>query len=168
MSAARNPTSWDDYEGGASPGESVTESMLEREQALVDDDNDDAENGNQGGFSRRRRYGPKKSIIKYSRLTRAGPLLPTSWLLSPTLAASTAFDPLPGVGSEPRDSMKLFPVDRVLFLRPTKTQTISSTVAAMFRDRRNRNPVFCANTWKHRLLRPTANPAQPLSRPQEQ
>ncbi|KAI1053995.1 hypothetical protein LB507_007081 [Fusarium sp. FIESC RH6] len=55
MSAARNPTSWDDYEGGASPGESVTESMLEREQALVDDDNDDAENGNEGGFSRRRR-----------------------------------------------------------------------------------------------------------------
>ncbi|KAJ4022225.1 hypothetical protein NW752_000572 [Fusarium irregulare] len=54
MSAARNPTSWDDYEGGASPGESVTESMLEREQAL-DDDNDDAENGNEGGFSRRRR-----------------------------------------------------------------------------------------------------------------
>ncbi|KAJ4133697.1 hypothetical protein NW768_005285 [Fusarium equiseti] len=55
MSAARNPTSWDDYEGGTSPGESVTESMLEREQALVDDDNGDAENGNERGFSRRRR-----------------------------------------------------------------------------------------------------------------
>jgi len=168
MSAARNPTSWDDYEGGASPGESVTESMLEREQALVDDDNDDAENGNEGGFSRRRRYGPSKSIIKYPRLTRAVPLLPTNWLLLPTLAASTASDPLPGVGSEPQDSMKLFLVDRVLFLRPTKTQKIFSTVAAMFRDRRNRNPVFCANTWKHRLLRPTANLAQPLSRLQEQ
>ncbi|RGP54261.1 vacuolar amino acid transporter 1, partial [Fusarium sporotrichioides] len=40
MSAARNPTTWDDYDGGGSPGESVTESMLEREQALVDDDDD--------------------------------------------------------------------------------------------------------------------------------
>jgi solute carrier family 32 (vesicular inhibitory amino acid transporter) len=58
MPPARNPTSWDDYEGGASPRGSVTDSMLEREQALVDDEGDetgDQENGE--GFSRpRRRY----------------------------------------------------------------------------------------------------------------
>ncbi|EWZ82926.1 hypothetical protein BFJ63_vAg285 [Fusarium oxysporum f. sp. narcissi] len=56
MSPARNPTSWDDYEGGASPRGSVTDSMLEREQALVDDEGDetgDQENGE--GFSRPRR-----------------------------------------------------------------------------------------------------------------
>ncbi|KAF5634878.1 vacuolar amino acid transporter 1 [Fusarium sp. NRRL 52700] len=56
MSPARNPTSWDDYQGGASPRGSVTDSMLEREQALVDDEGDqtgDQENGE--GFSRLRR-----------------------------------------------------------------------------------------------------------------
>ncbi|KAF5551955.1 vacuolar amino acid transporter 1 [Fusarium napiforme] len=56
MSPARNPTSWDDYQGGASPRGSVTDSMLEREQALVDDEGDetgDHENGE--GFSRPRR-----------------------------------------------------------------------------------------------------------------
>lgn len=58
MSAARNPTNWDDYDGGGSPGESVTESMLEREQALVDDDdnNNNNDGGNQEGLRRRRRY----------------------------------------------------------------------------------------------------------------
>ncbi|KAG5787960.1 hypothetical protein H9Q69_012978 [Fusarium xylarioides] len=56
MSPARNPTSWDDHQGGASPRGSVTDSMLEREQALVDDEGDetgDQENGE--GFSRLRR-----------------------------------------------------------------------------------------------------------------
>ncbi|CZS78081.1 unnamed protein product [Fusarium graminearum] len=55
MSAARNPTNWDDYDGGGSPGESVTESMLEREQALVDDDDNNNDGGNQEGLRRRRR-----------------------------------------------------------------------------------------------------------------
>ncbi|UZP35321.1 hypothetical protein NXS19_003137 [Fusarium pseudograminearum] len=54
MSAARNPTNWDDYDGGGSPSESVTESMLDREQALVDDD-DNNDGGDQGGLRRRRR-----------------------------------------------------------------------------------------------------------------
>lgn len=154
MSAARNPTSWDDYEGGGSPGESVTESMLEREQALVDDDdnnnNDDAgENANERGFTRRRRYVPKVNmrIVIYLQLTLtfADPQSPINWLLSQTLAASTAFDPLPGVGSEPRDSTKLSLADRVSSLRPMEKQKISSTVAAMSRVR-NRNQAFCANT----------------------
>ncbi|KAF4992744.1 hypothetical protein FGRMN_6954 [Fusarium graminum] len=55
MSPARNPTSWDDYEGGQSPRGSVTDSMLEREQALVDDEDDLGEHGNEGGLMRRRR-----------------------------------------------------------------------------------------------------------------
>jgi vesicular inhibitory amino acid transporter len=56
MSPARNPTGWDDYEGGPSPRGSVTDSMLEREQALADDDDDDAgEHDNEGGLTRRRR-----------------------------------------------------------------------------------------------------------------
>jgi vesicular inhibitory amino acid transporter len=55
MSPARNPTGWDDYEGGPSPRGSVTDSMLEREQALVDDDDDAGEHDNEGGLTRRRR-----------------------------------------------------------------------------------------------------------------
>ncbi|KAG5665658.1 hypothetical protein KAF25_009783 [Fusarium avenaceum] len=55
MSPARNPTGWDDYEGGPSPRGSVTDSMLEREQALVDDDDDAGEHDNEGGLMRRRR-----------------------------------------------------------------------------------------------------------------
>ncbi|KAJ4260709.1 hypothetical protein NW762_007453 [Fusarium torreyae] len=54
MAPARNPTSWDEYEGRGSPRGSVTDSMLEREQALVDDD-DASEHDNGGGFARRRR-----------------------------------------------------------------------------------------------------------------
>ncbi|KAH7262659.1 transmembrane amino acid transporter protein-domain-containing protein [Fusarium tricinctum] len=55
MSPARNPTGWDDYEGGPSPRGSVADSMLEREQALVDDDDDAGEHDNEGGLTRRRR-----------------------------------------------------------------------------------------------------------------
>ncbi|KAF9770980.1 hypothetical protein IL306_011386 [Fusarium sp. DS 682] len=63
MSPARNPTSWDDYEGGASsPGESVTDSMLEREQAVVDGEGEETgDQGNGEGSTRLRR----RSSITY-------------------------------------------------------------------------------------------------------
>jgi hypothetical protein len=147
MSAARNPTNWDEYDGGGSPGESVTESMLEREQALVDDD-DNNDGGNQGGFRRRRRYVftiNKHTPNQYLQLTLPDPPSPINWLPSPTLAESTASDHLPEVGSEPQDSTKLFLADRVLSLRPREKHKISSTAAVMFRGR-NRSQVFCANT----------------------
>ncbi|KAF5021108.1 hypothetical protein F66182_6850 [Fusarium sp. NRRL 66182] len=58
MPPARNPT-WDEYDGRVSPRGSVTDSILEHEQALVDDDDgDDDDTGDQnrdGGFLRRRR-----------------------------------------------------------------------------------------------------------------
>ncbi|KAF4446037.1 hypothetical protein F53441_10261 [Fusarium austroafricanum] len=67
MSPARNPTSWDDYEGGGSPRGSMTDSMLEREQALVDNEEDTSEHDNGEGFARRRR----RSSITYQLATIA-------------------------------------------------------------------------------------------------
>ncbi|POR33595.1 Vacuolar amino acid transporter 1 [Tolypocladium paradoxum] len=40
---SRNPTSWDEYEGHASPSGSLTSSVLAEEQALLDDDDDDGD-----------------------------------------------------------------------------------------------------------------------------
>jgi vesicular inhibitory amino acid transporter len=46
-SSQRNPTSWDEYEGRASPSRSVSSSILGEEQALLDDaGDDDADNDN--------------------------------------------------------------------------------------------------------------------------
>lgn len=48
--APRNPTSWDEYEGRASPSGSLTPSVLAEEQALLDDDGDDDDgDGDNGG-----------------------------------------------------------------------------------------------------------------------
>ncbi|KAM5371368.1 hypothetical protein ACJZ2D_007967 [Fusarium nematophilum] len=55
MAPARNPASWDEYDGRPSPSGSVTSSILAQEQALVDDDDDGDDSEHGGGFMGRRR-----------------------------------------------------------------------------------------------------------------
>ncbi|RSL72271.1 hypothetical protein CEP54_000912 [Fusarium duplospermum] len=57
MAPARNPTSWDEYDGRPSPTGSVTSSVLAREQAVDDDDDEDdaSEHDHDRGFMARRR-----------------------------------------------------------------------------------------------------------------
>lgn len=64
MPASRNPTSWDQYHGRASPAGSQTSSVLAQEQALIDDE-DGADDDHAGDplLPQRRRY---NSPLSYS------------------------------------------------------------------------------------------------------
>lgn len=51
---SRNPTTWDEYDGLASPSGSLSSSPFAEERALLDDDDDDA-GANPGGRDIERR-----------------------------------------------------------------------------------------------------------------
>lgn len=40
--SSRNPTTWDEYDGVASPSGSISSNPFDEERALLDDDDDDA------------------------------------------------------------------------------------------------------------------------------
>jgi vesicular inhibitory amino acid transporter len=72
--SSRNPTTWDEYEGRASP-DSLSSSVLANEQAVVDDGDDDPHGHLLGG---RRRYRPRSA----------------PWPISLTLLAACYLTPL--------------------------------------------------------------------------